>query len=76
MFMKIIEWYIGVNTNFSVSFGKAGKFMKNYVTDDEYDKILKTYPDFKPENIWSSLFEMAGTFGKFAMHIAKKLNFT
>ena len=28
MFMKMIEWYIGTETNFSVSFGKAGKFMK------------------------------------------------
>ena len=31
MFMKIIEWYIGIETNFSVSFGKAGKFMKTHL---------------------------------------------
>ncbi len=58
MFMKIIEWFIGTNTNFSVSFGKEGKFMKKYLTANEYNTILTTYSDFKPENIWTSLFVM------------------
>ncbi|MGI8582516.1 MAG: aminoglycoside 6-adenylyltransferase [Chitinophagaceae bacterium] len=74
MFMKIIEWYIGTKTNFSVSFGKGGKFMKKYLTAHEYNTILTTYPDFKPENIWTSLFVMTDLFSEFAVHVAEKLN--
>jgi aminoglycoside 6-adenylyltransferase len=74
MFMKIIEWFIGTNTNFSVSFGKGGKFIKKYLTANEYNTILTTYSDFKPENIWTSLFVMTDQFSEFAVHVAEKLN--
>ncbi|MEK6782617.1 MAG: aminoglycoside 6-adenylyltransferase [Bacteroidota bacterium] len=75
MFMNIIEWYIGTNTNFSVSFGKGGKFMKKYLTPNEYNAILTTYSDFISKNIWTSLFIMTELFGEFATQVANKLNF-
>jgi aminoglycoside 6-adenylyltransferase len=75
MFMKIIEWYIGTKTDFSVAFGKAGKHLKKQVNADEYRSILATYPDADAENIWTSLFLMTELFGKFAMQVAVQLNF-
>lgn len=74
-FMKIIEWYIGAETNFSVSLGKAGKFMKNYLPGSLYDKILSTYSDHHPENNWKSLFAMTELFGHMAKIVAIKLKF-
>jgi aminoglycoside 6-adenylyltransferase len=75
MFMKIIKWRIGADTNFSVSFGKDGKFMHRYLSAGDYNNILKTYPDFKIENIWNSLFLMTGLFSRFANEMADKLMF-
>ena len=75
MFMKIIEWYIGTETNFSVSFGKAGKFMKKYMPGSLYDKILSTYPDHQPESNWKSLFAMTELFGQLAKSVAGNLKF-
>ena len=75
MFMKMIEWYIGTETNFSVSFGKAGKFMKNYLPGSLYDKILSTYSDHQAENNWKSLFAMTELFGQLAQIVANKLKF-
>ena len=75
MFMKIIEWYTGTETNFSVSFGKAGRFMKQYLTSTQYDNILATYSDHQIENNWKSLFVMAKLFGQLAIAVADKLNF-
>jgi len=75
MFMHIIEWHIGTNTNFSVSFGKGGKSMKKYLTAREYDSILSTYSDFRNENSWTSLFIMTELFSEFATQVANKLNF-
>jgi len=75
MFMKIVEWYIGIETNFSISFGKGGKFMKQNLSTTQYDRILATYSDQQIENNWKSLFLMAELFRELAATVANKLNF-
>ncbi|HTB26444.1 MAG TPA: aminoglycoside 6-adenylyltransferase [Puia sp.] len=75
MFMRMIEWYIGTETGFSVSFGQSGKMMKRYLDKQAYKKILTTYPDYKIKNIRDSLFIMMEIFNKYATHVAEKLKF-
>jgi aminoglycoside 6-adenylyltransferase len=75
MFMKLIEWKIGVETDFLVSFGKAGRFLNKYLTNDNYNSVLSTYADFDIENNWKSLFVMADLFGQFANELSGKLKF-
>jgi aminoglycoside 6-adenylyltransferase len=75
MFLKIIEWYVGIETNFSVSFGMYGKFMKEHIHSTLYDKILSTYSDHKAKNIWNSLFIMTELFSELANKIATSLHF-
>jgi aminoglycoside 6-adenylyltransferase len=77
MFMKVIEWQIGTETDFSVSFGKGGKNMKGYLSMGLYGKILSTYADHQIEkqleiivghgrNIWSVV---QGRCGKAQFHL-------
>jgi len=75
MFMKIVEWYIGTETSFSVSFGKSGKLMKNYLSPFHYNKILSAYSNHEIENNWNALFTMTELFGKFSTIVAEKLHF-
>lgn len=75
MFMKIIEWFIGAETNFSVAFGKGGKFMQNYLPAASYQKILSSYSDHEPENNWKALFTMTELFGQLSSIVAEKLDF-
>ena len=75
MFMKIIEWKIGVENDFSVSFGKAGRFMRKYLPENFYIKILQTYSNYKFEDNWKSLFVMADIFRQTSNQIAKELGF-
>ena len=75
MFMRMIEWYIGTETKFSVSFGKSGKFMEKYLSAEDYAWILATYPDFQIENIWKSLFGMTSLFSNYAKQVADNLQF-
>jgi aminoglycoside 6-adenylyltransferase len=75
MFMKIIEWKIGANNRFSVSFGKAGRFMNKYVSDHYYQKVLQTYSDADAESNWKSLFYMLELFEQTSNEVAGKLNF-
>jgi len=75
MFMRIVEWFIGTETNFSVAFGKGGKFMCRHLPVELYSKILLTYSDHNAENNWKSLFLMAELFGQLARNISTKLKF-
>jgi aminoglycoside 6-adenylyltransferase len=75
MFLKMVEWYVGIKTEFRVSFGKAGRNIKKYISGELYDKILSTYPDSRIENIWKSLFIMTGLFDELAKEVASFFKF-
>jgi aminoglycoside 6-adenylyltransferase len=75
MFLQIVQWYIGTNTNFSVSLGKSGRFIKNYLKAQEYNDILTTYPDHRSENIWNSLFQMTDLFSLYATLVSTKMGY-
>ena len=75
MFMNVVAWYIGVETDFSVSAGKSGRFIKRFLPAGLYDDILKTYSDHILENNWQSLFLMMDIFGKLSRYLSGKLKF-
>jgi aminoglycoside 6-adenylyltransferase len=75
MFLKMIEYYVGTLTGFSVSFGKAGRHMKSHVSPELYDRILETYPDSQIDNIWKALFAMVALFDELAKEVAVAMNF-
>ncbi len=37
MMVKMLEWYIGINTDFSVSAGKLGKYFKKHLSSEIYE---------------------------------------
>jgi len=75
MLLKMTDWYIGTKTEFTVSTGPHGKYIRQYLSDDKYAIWLKTYPDEKSKNIWNALFLMTDIFKTFACSVAEKLNF-
>jgi aminoglycoside 6-adenylyltransferase len=75
MFMQMLEWYVGTRTDFSVSFGKNGKYLEEYIEPSLWKQVLATYPDAGIENIWQALFLMTSLFSETASSIALKLTF-
>jgi len=75
MFMNVISWHIGAEMNFSVSIGKAGKFMSNFLSPELYQQILQTYSDQVVENNWRALFLMMDIFGQLARAVSAKMKF-
>ena len=74
MFMKMVEWYIGVENDFNVSFGKSGRNIKKYVDENLWKRIMSTYPDSNPENIRQALFNLIEIFRELAIIISKNLD--
>jgi aminoglycoside 6-adenylyltransferase len=75
MLMKMIEWNVGIDTDFSVSIGKNGKYLEKYTTEQTWQKLMSTYPNGTYEAAWSALFAMIELFRGIAVEVAERLNF-
>lgn len=73
--MKMLIWYIGVNTNFQVNAGKYGKYFEQYLPQDMWRQLLETYADGSYEDTWQALFSMVSLFRKIAQPMAKEFGF-
>lgn len=74
-FHKMIEWYIGQKTNYSVSAGKYGRYFKLYLDSRQYDMFCNTYSDSNYKNIWKAIFTMCELFRELALNVAEVNNF-
>ena len=74
VFMDMIAWNIGIQHNFSISVGKSGKFMRQYLTDSQYQKLLQTYSDASIERNWQALFLLMDLFVEQQQEVAQALN--
>lgn len=74
MFHKMIEWYIGIITDFSVSAGKDGKYFKRYLPPELYEKYRLTYSDSESINFWKAIFTACTLFHETAQKVADYLN--
>lgn len=73
--MKMLTWYVGVNRNFSCSVGKCGKYLDKYVTQEEYQRLMETYPGAKEEAIWNSVWVMCDLFDEIARKVGDGLGY-
>lgn len=70
---KMLEWYIGINTDFSVTVGMWGKYFKKYLSVDLYETFLKTYLNY--ENPWESIFTACELFRTVAPVVGKHFGY-
>jgi aminoglycoside 6-adenylyltransferase len=56
MLIKMLEWQIGTETDFSLSIGKCGKYLEKYLSKETWDLLTSTYLNDGYDNIWNSLF--------------------
>ncbi|MCJ8012357.1 aminoglycoside 6-adenylyltransferase [Paenibacillus sp. KQZ6P-2] len=75
MLIKMLEWQVGIQTDFSVSTGKNGKYLQQYMTEQNWNELLSTYPDGSYENVWKALFDMCLLFRSCALFVAKHFEF-
>ncbi|MFB5677030.1 aminoglycoside 6-adenylyltransferase [Paenibacillus terreus] len=75
MLIQMLEWQVGVNTDFSVSTGKNGKYLEKYMDRESWLQLMRTYPGGSYEDIWNALFVMGELFRSTAQDVAKHLHF-
>ncbi|MBU1093951.1 MAG: aminoglycoside 6-adenylyltransferase [Firmicutes bacterium] len=73
---KLIDWYIGINTNFSVSVGMSGKYYKKYLPKNIYSLFLKTYSGSDYNDLWTAIFNACELFRSIAPSVGNHFGFT
>ena len=73
--MLALDWSVGIETSFSVSTGKAGKFLKRHLSPERYEALKKTYPDGDYAHIWNAVFAACALFSEISRETAAVLSY-
>ncbi|MED3551951.1 aminoglycoside 6-adenylyltransferase [Cytobacillus praedii] len=71
--LRMMSWYIGIETNFSLSLGKNYKYLQKHLDKNDWDQLLYTFAENSYENMWQSLFNCYDLFRKYSKLVANKL---
>ena len=74
--MKMLDWYVGVNTDFTKSPGKLGKYLEQFLEPELWQLLLKTYSDDDYDRTWDAMFSMGELFRRTAIPVAQHFGFT
>jgi len=72
---NMLSWKIGILTDFGVSIGKSGKYMKNWLTSEEYESYLSTYFGGDTNEAWNAVCRMCDLFEAVAIQVAEDLHY-
>ena len=70
---RMIEWYIGTKTEFSVSVGMWGKYFKKYLPTELYQLYTKTYSNC--EMLWTAIFAACELFRDVATEVGRQFGY-
>ena len=66
----------GIQTNFRLSPGYLGKYLKAYLDPEIWSSFELTYSDAGPEHIWDALLAMGALFRQLGRSVAAHFGFT
>lgn len=75
MLLTMLGWKIGIETDFSVSVGKNDKYLEKFISEDIWNKLMKTYPSSDYGEVWKSLYIAIELFEEVAKDVADKQGF-
>ena len=74
--MKMLIWYVGMQTGYQESPGKMGKYLEKYLEPELWQVLLQTYSDGDYEHTWDALLAMGELFRRIALPVAAHFGFT
>lgn len=60
--LRMIRWHIGSQHDYKAGTGKMDKYLRSYLTYQEWTLLKKTYPALETNSIWNALFCMCTIF--------------
>ncbi len=75
MLVQMLEWQVGEKNNYTVSIGKNGKYLERYIKNEDWKKLVETYPKLDEEEMWNAFVVAVDLFDDIAVSLAEKLEF-
>lgn len=75
MLIRMLEWRAGIETVFSLSTGKSGKYLQRYMSEERWRRLLATFADGNAENVWRALLAMGDLFRETATEVAESFGY-
>jgi len=69
----MLGWRVGLDTGFSVSVGKHGKYLERYLPGPAWEAYRETYAHGTVEDVWRALLATTSLFRTTARSVAKRL---
>lgn len=73
--VQMLAWKIGLEHDFSVSIGKAGKYLRCFLTQADWNAFLSTYASGALAEMWAATVSMCRLFDRTAREVAQKLHY-
>ena len=73
--LRMLGWKVGIETGFSLSVGKAYKFLGQYVDSQTWGQLLSTYRNDSYPNMWDALEKCHILFREAAHFVADSLGY-
>lgn len=71
----IIEWFIGVQRDWSVNTGVGGRWFKRYLDEQTWSEYTSTFAAGENEAHWEAFFNMVALFRRLATFIGERLGY-
>lgn len=71
----MVSWKVGIETSFSLSVGKAYKYLDKYISEKLWESIIKAHKNGSRDEVWDSLIICCNLFQETTNYVSKKLNY-
>lgn len=75
MFIKMLNWKIGVEHDFQVTTGNHSKYLKRFLAAEEMERFQSVFPNGTYEDIWSKLYVIYDFFAELAKYVGGALGY-
>ena len=73
---QMLEWKIGLDTNWSVPVGALGKGLKKHLPSEIWSQLENTYAGAAISENWEALFRTTALYRQVAMEVGEQLGYT
>lgn len=75
MFMKMLNWTIGIEYNFNITSGHYNKYLKRFLSPNEMKRLHGIFPNGEYQDIWDKLFLIYDYFNELEIEVAEHFGF-
>lgn len=75
MFIKMLNWKIGVDNDFAITTGNHSKYLKRFLPSEEMERFHGIFPNGTYEDVWSKLFVIYDYFAEIAKYVGETLGY-